>query len=65
MKWVGPEFKAQSSEVAIETLELAHEGLVFTSNATAATMQLSLGIAASVSVTVEAPEIDVSASISV
>jgi phage tail-like protein len=64
VKWVGPEFKAQSSEVAIETLELAHEGLVFTSNATAATIQLSLGIEASVSVTVEAPEIDVSASIS-
>jgi len=29
VKWNGPDFKAQSSEVAIETLELAHEGLMF------------------------------------
>jgi phage tail-like protein len=29
VKWTGPEFKAQSSEIAIESLELAHEGLVF------------------------------------
>jgi len=29
VKWSGPDFKAQSSEVAIESLELAHEGLVF------------------------------------
>lgn len=26
-KWVGPSFSAESSEVAIETMELAHEGL--------------------------------------
>ena len=26
-KWVGPDLNAQSSEVAIETLEIAHEGL--------------------------------------
>jgi phage tail-like protein len=27
VKWTGPELKASGSEVAIETLELAHEGL--------------------------------------
>ncbi len=27
VKWVGPDLKASSSEVAIETLELAHEGI--------------------------------------
>jgi len=27
VKWVGPDFKADSSSVAIETLELAHHGL--------------------------------------
>ena len=26
-KWTGPSFSAESSELAIETLELAHEGL--------------------------------------
>jgi phage tail-like protein len=26
-KWEGPKFNARSSEVAIETLEIAHEGL--------------------------------------
>jgi phage tail-like protein len=30
VKWSGPDFKAQSSEVAIEALELAHDGLTFT-----------------------------------
>ena len=62
VKWVGPEFKAQSSEVAIETLELAHEGLVFVS--ATATAQVSVGIGVSVSVTVEPPEIELSGSIS-
>jgi len=28
VKWTGPDFKATASEVAIETLELAHEGLI-------------------------------------
>lgn len=28
-KWEGPEFDASKSELAIETLEIAHEGLVF------------------------------------
>jgi phage tail-like protein len=28
VKWTGPELKATASEVAIETLELAHEGLL-------------------------------------
>ena len=28
VKWTGPDMKATASEVAIETLELAHEGLV-------------------------------------
>lgn len=28
VKWVGPDFKADSSIVAIETIELAHNGLV-------------------------------------
>ena len=27
VKWVGPELKASGNEVAIETLELAHEGI--------------------------------------
>ena len=29
VKWSGPSFKANSTEVAIELLELAHEGLQF------------------------------------
>lgn len=28
-KWEGPDFDASKSEIAIETLEIAHEGLVF------------------------------------
>lgn len=28
-KWEGPEYDASQSELAIETLEIAHEGLVF------------------------------------
>ena len=28
VKWTGPELKATASEVAVETLELAHEGLL-------------------------------------
>ncbi len=28
-KWEGPEYDASKSELAIETLEIAHEGLVF------------------------------------
>jgi phage tail-like protein len=28
-KWEGPDFDASKSELAIETLEIAHEGLVF------------------------------------
>lgn len=28
-KWEGPDFDADKSELAIETLEIAHEGLVF------------------------------------
>ena len=28
-KWEGPGFNAQANDVAIETLEIAHEGLVF------------------------------------
>ncbi|HEX8174249.1 MAG TPA: phage tail protein [Pyrinomonadaceae bacterium] len=27
VKWTGPEFKATGNEIAIETLELAHEGI--------------------------------------
>ena len=30
VKWLGPDLKAAASEVAVETLELAHEGLVET-----------------------------------
>jgi phage tail-like protein len=29
VKWEGPEFDASKNEVAIETLEIAHEGLTF------------------------------------
>ena len=28
VKWLGPDLKASASEVAVETLELAHEGIV-------------------------------------
>ena len=31
VKWVGPDFKASASEVAIETLEIAHEGIQISS----------------------------------
>jgi phage tail-like protein len=27
VKWIGPDFKGNSSELAIETIELAHEGI--------------------------------------
>jgi phage tail-like protein len=27
LKWTGPEFKASANEIAIETLEIAHEGV--------------------------------------
>jgi len=30
VKWVGPEFRADSGAIAVETLEIAHEGLVQT-----------------------------------
>jgi phage tail-like protein len=63
VKWTGPDFKAQSSEVAIESLELAHEGLVF-AGGTMISVQVSLGVGFSASVTVEPPEIDLSASVS-
>jgi phage tail-like protein len=59
VKWAGPDLKAQGSEVAIESIELAHEGLVF-GNAKAAG-----GVGVSVSVTIEPPEIDFSASLSI
>jgi phage tail-like protein len=29
VKWTGPDMKASASEVAIESLELVHEGLIF------------------------------------
>jgi len=61
VKWTGPDFKAQASEVSIESLELAHEGLVFAKPATAA--QVSPGIGLNLDVSVEAPEIDISASL--
>jgi phage tail-like protein len=61
VKWAGPDFKAQSSEVAIESIELAHEGLVFASMA--APPPPAVGVEVSVSVTVEPPEIDVSISV--
>ena len=28
VKWVGPQFRASNAEIAIETLELVHKGLV-------------------------------------
>jgi phage tail-like protein len=31
VKWVGPDLKASASEVAIETLEIAHEGIQISS----------------------------------
>jgi phage tail-like protein len=36
VKWVGPAFNAKNSEVAIETLEIAHEGLDLVSPGTLA-----------------------------
>jgi phage tail-like protein len=59
VKWQGPELKAQASETAIEVLELAHEGLVFASGASAG----GAG-AVGISFAVEVPEITISASIS-
>lgn len=32
VKWEGPEFDASKNEVAIETIEIAHEGLMFSDN---------------------------------
>jgi phage tail-like protein len=61
VKWAGPDFKAQSSEVAIESMELAHEGLIFASMAPPAPP--AVGVEVSLSVTVEPPEIDVSVSV--
>jgi phage tail-like protein len=61
VKWAGPDFKAQSSEVAVESMELAHEGLVFASSASSAPP--AAGIDVSVSVTVEVPQIKVSVGI--
>jgi phage tail-like protein len=60
VKWMGPDLKAQSSEVAIESLELAHEGLIFANMSAPAPPGGGAGI--SVSVTVEPPEIDLSIS---
>lgn len=57
VKWAGPDFKAQSSEVAIESMELAHEGLVFGNSAAPA--QAAGGVGVSVSVTIQPPELDV------
>jgi phage tail-like protein len=59
VKWSGPDMKAQNSEVAIESMELAHEGLVFGNGAASA--QAAVGI--SVSVTIEPPEIDAAVAI--
>src|SRR5271154_438911 len=61
VKWAAPEFKAQSSEVAIESLELAHEGLVFVS--AMASLQVSAAFGISASVTIEAPEISASVTV--
>jgi phage tail-like protein len=54
VKWAGPDFKAQGSDVAIESLEMAHEGLVF---ANAAAPAATIGV--SVSVAVEVPQVTV------
>jgi len=59
VKWAGPDLKAQSSEVAIESLELAHEGLVFVG--AMASLQLSAGFGISASVSVQVPEVSFSA----
>ncbi len=63
VKWAGADLKAQGSEVAIESMELAHEGLVFATAAPPPPPAAEIEV--SVSVTVEAPEIEVSASLSV
>ena len=57
VKWAGPDLKAQSSEMAIESMELAHEGLVFGNSAAPA--QSAGGVGVSVSVTIVPPEMDV------
>jgi phage tail-like protein len=61
VKWAGPDLKAQSSEMAIESMELAHEGLLFANGAAPA----AGGMGVSISVTIEPPEIDLSASLSI
>jgi phage tail-like protein len=62
VKWAGPDFKAASSEVAIESMELAHEGLIF---ANTAPPPPAAGIGIAVSVSVQVPQIEISASLTV
>jgi len=61
VKWAGPDFKAQSSEVAIESLELAHEGLVFATAGPPAPP--AVGVEVSVSVAVAVPQVTVTAKV--
>jgi len=58
VKWAGPDLKAAGSEMAIESMELAHEGLIFANGASPAAGGISI------SVTIEPPEIDLSVSLS-
>jgi phage tail-like protein len=61
VKWAGPDFKAQSSEVAIESMELAHEGLIFASMSPPPPP--AVGVEVSLSVNVEPPEVEVSVTV--
>jgi phage tail-like protein len=66
VKWTGPSLRATASEVAVESVELAHEGLI--PGAPSQSQQMGLGVEISVqmSATVDiSAGIDVSASISI
>jgi phage tail-like protein len=53
VKWAGPDFKAGSSEVAIEAMELAHEGLVFSNSAAPAAPELEVEVNFSLTASVD------------
>jgi|HubBroStandDraft_5_1064220.scaffolds.fasta_scaffold121742_3 phage tail-like protein len=60
VKWTGPNFRAVSSEVAVESVELAHEGLL--PGAPSQSQQMGFGVEFSVQVSAS---IDVSADVSI
>lgn len=53
VKWTGPVFHAQATEVAAETVELAHEGLLPDAPSFSASLSLSVSADLSISVSVD------------